>query len=216
LAVAGVALADHQPGTALVLAFAALVPVALLPGAGTAWPLAAAAPALGAVGLAGAWPAACAVPRLRLARRAALAATGWVWIVVATRLTGSGLYLIPAPSLRSQADWARSLPRTVHEVLGPLVFSGLLAPAIVWAAAAVVLPWLVRGRSLAHDLIAVTIWSALLFGATAATLRAAGYAAPPAAAILGTLAGALIALAPALRGVRASARESASPPGELA
>ena len=38
---------------------------------------------------------------------------------------------------------------------------------MLWAAAAVVMPWLVRGRSLAADIVGATVWSAGLAAATA-------------------------------------------------
>ena len=38
---------------------------------------------------------------------------------------------------------------------------------LLWAAAAVVMPWLVRGRSLPADIVGATVWSAGLAAATA-------------------------------------------------
>ena len=45
-------------------------------------------------------------------------------------------------------------------MLRPLVDSGVLACAGLWAVAAAILPWLVRGRSAALDLVAATVWAA--------------------------------------------------------
>ena len=55
---------------------------------------------------------------------------------------------------------------TAHDVLSPIFSSGVLAAAPVWALAAVVLPWLVRGRSLPLDLVLVTIWAATTVSAS--------------------------------------------------
>jgi hypothetical protein len=45
-------------------------------------------------------------------------------------------------------------------VIAPAVTSGALLLAVIWGVAAVVLPWLVRGRSLASDVVAACAWSA--------------------------------------------------------
>ena len=45
----------------------------------------------------------------------------------------------------------------VNHLLTPLLRSGVLAPALVWAAAAVVLPRIVRTQPLPKRLVAVTI-----------------------------------------------------------
>ena len=49
----------------------------------------------------------------------------------------------------------------------PLVTSGALLQAVLWGLAALVMPWLVRGRSLSVDIVAATVWAAGLAGATA-------------------------------------------------
>jgi len=46
-----------------------------------------------------------------------------------------------------------------------MVALGALALAAVWAAAAVVLPWLVRGRSLAADLVGGALWTVSYYNA---------------------------------------------------
>jgi hypothetical protein len=93
--------------------------------------------------------------------------------------------------------WSGSLRGTVNVVLTPLISSGVLAGAAVWAAAACVLPWLLRGRSLALDAILVVIWSATLVSACTAAI-AAVHGAPEAAtapdAVLGAVLAALVAL----------------------
>ena len=49
----------------------------------------------------------------------------------------------------------------------PLVTSGAPLQAVLWGVAALVMPWLVRGRSLSVDIVAATVWAAGLAGATA-------------------------------------------------
>jgi hypothetical protein len=89
-------------------------------------------------------------------------------------------------------------------VIGPALSLGVLFGALLWAAAAMVLPWIVRGRSAAADVVAATMWSAAL--AAAAPIAAAGLAAhaahvSPHGAVLGAVLGGAIAVAArALRG----------------
>jgi eukaryotic-like serine/threonine-protein kinase len=194
------ALVRGHPGAALVIAIAALAPVLVLPMRPTAWPLSAAAPALGLIGLAGAWPA-VASRAGGTVQRAALGAIGWVWLLLAGAALGSGhiLYLPHVPGLPPPAVWIGSLPQTTAQLLPTLVKTGVLAPAIVWALAAVTAPWLVRGRSLMLDVIRVVIWSALVVSATSAAVVAvhgtdAVGAAPT--AVLGATVCAAVALAP--------------------
>ena len=92
-----------------------------------------------------------------------------------------------------------SLPQTIHHVLVPLVTTGALAPAVVWAAAAVILPWLVSGRSPALDLVRVVIWAAMLGGATGVAITAVHGFNPvgtPHGAATGAAVSALVALMP--------------------
>jgi tRNA A-37 threonylcarbamoyl transferase component Bud32 len=212
------AAAQQRPGGALVILIAALVPVVLLPLRAVAWPLSAAAPALGLVGLAGAWPALAARAGSGIWRRAALGATGWLWLVVAAPLAGADLYVrrpagIPAPHL-----WTGSLSAALHDVVTPISHSGALAGAPVWALAAAVLPWLIRGRSLAVDLVLVTVWAATLVSATeAASAAFAGthsLGTPP-TAVLGAIASGLVALWPSLLRALREGRHSRSPHTEL-
>ncbi|MGA2013279.1 MAG: serine/threonine-protein kinase [Solirubrobacteraceae bacterium] len=205
LALAGAAAAQSLPGVALVLVIGGALPVELLPAGPTAWPLAAAAPALGLIGLAGAWPA-CAGRAATAWRRAVLGALGWFWLLLASALSDRVLYLPRLPGMAGAAAvpdagataWA-SLPATVTHVLGPIVTSGALAPAAVWAAAAVVAPWLVGGRAPALDIVRVVVWAALVVAATTTAVAAVHGsdqigAAPT--AVVGALACGAVALAP--------------------
>jgi hypothetical protein len=186
-----------------------LVPALLMVLRPTAWPLAAGAPALGVLGLAGAWPALAARAGTPW-RRAALAAAGWIFLVLVTPLAGHVLYLPPIAGVPPPTAWAGSPYDTFHQVFVPIVTSGALAPVPVWALGAAVLPWLVRGRSLAWDVLAAVMWSAFLVSATAAAVSAAhghgGLQAAP-SATLGAVAAAAVALAPsALSAWRARTR----------
>jgi hypothetical protein len=180
--------------------------VFLAPWRGTVWALPAAAPALGAIGLAGAWPALAARGR-GAPTRAALGALGWAWTMLATSLSGSDLYLRAPPGTPPPNQWPASVGATVHHVLEPLISSGALAPAVVWAAAAVVLPWLVRGRRVAVDFVLASAWAAGLLAATYTSLRMAHGSLAGATlhdAVPGAVAAFAIVLAPSIvRTVRA-------------
>jgi serine/threonine protein kinase len=197
-AACAIAAAQDHPGTAVVIAIAALIPVLLLIRRPTAWPLAAGAPALGLLGLAGAWPA-LAGRATTVWRRAALGFTGWIWLVLAAPVANRVFYLPLLPGTPALRDWAGSPHETVHQVLTPMLTSGALAPAPLWALAAAVLPWLVRRRSLALDTIRAVVWSAVLVSATGVAVTAAhgggGLRAAPGATV-GAVVGAAIALTP--------------------
>jgi len=189
---------EHHAGAALVVFLGALLPAILLPRRGTAWPLGAGAPALGLIGLAGAWPALAARAGTSW-RRAALGLTGWVWLLIAAPIAGRVLYLPHLPGTPPARLWIGSVGQAVHHVLVPLVSGAVLAPALVWAIAAVVLPWLISGCSLAGDAVRVTIWAVLLVLATtviAGLLHGPQGAGAPPSALLGAVGGAAVAIAP--------------------
>lgn len=169
---------NSDAGGAVLLVAGALVPVVLMPFDGPLWPLSAAAPALGVLGLAGAWPAFAAFAGSPW-RRAALAVTGWLWLALA------------------RAPWTQSPSGTVHHVLAPLLTVGTLAGGLVWAAAAVVLPYVRSRRSPVREVLLLGGWAAALAVATIAvsTSAAADPRVTAAAAALGAFAGALVALA---------------------
>jgi eukaryotic-like serine/threonine-protein kinase len=209
---------EHRAGAALVVLIGALLPVVLLPRRGSAWPLAAGAPALGLIGLAGAWPALAARAGTSW-RRAALGLTGWVWLLIAGPLADRVLYLSPLPDTPAPQLWTGSVHETVHHVLWPLVNAGALAPAPVWALAAVALPGIVRGRSLGGDALRVTVWSVALVLATTLALgvtHGARSLGTPGSAALGAAVGAAVALAPTAVKIWRGARQSAGPRAGLA
>jgi hypothetical protein len=207
VALTALAVAQHLPGAAGVIALALALPVVLTPAAPSTWPLSAGAPALGLIGLAGAWPA-VAGRATTLWRRAALGAIGWVWLLLASAIAGKPLYLPLVPGVAAPHAWMSSLSVTVDHLLRPEISAGVLAPALVWALAAVTLPWLVRGGSLALDVVRVIVWAAVVVSATGAAIAAwhgpamgpGGVSAPT--ALLGALASAVVALAPSLLGTR--------------
>ena len=197
------AVTNHEPGAAIVLAAAALVPIVLLPASPSLWPVAAAAPALGLIGLAGAWPALAGWSRSPW-RRAMLGATGWLWTAVIGLLTGRTLYLPRPRGVAPAGTWVGSVSGAAQHGLDPLIRSGVLAPAALWAAAALLVPYLTGSRSPALDALRVIVWAAVLTVAIAPVItavtgpgaRSAGLSAP--VAIGGATAAALLALAPAV------------------
>jgi hypothetical protein len=194
-AVATVAmLAAERPGAA-VLAGAALAPVPLLlRRRGATWSVPALAPLLGFATLAGAYPALAGRARGPLTR-AALGALGAWWTLLAAPLAHQAL-LIDAPAAPIDAD------RALDDVIAPLLTSGALLYAALWALAALLLPWLVRGRWLALDLVAASVWAAAL-GAGGAAIGESIGAGEPRGLIAGALAAGVLAVAvPHLRRVR--------------
>ncbi len=201
VAFAAAAAAQQRPGAGLVVLLAAFLPVALLPQSPTCWPLSAVAPAMGVLSLGGAWPA-LAGRAANAWRRAALGCCGWVWLVLATPLANSTLY-IKATQAHAAGTWTKSFSHAFHDILAPLAHQGALAPAPVWAAAALTLPWAVRGRAPGLDFARVAVWATALTLMTVIALEAAHGAShliDARAVILGGIVSALVALAPTAPG----------------
>jgi hypothetical protein len=156
----------QRPGAAVLVAVLALASPLLLRADGRAWALPAAAPGLGLIGLAGAFPA-LAGQGPRWSARLALGALGAWWLVLAEPLLGRTLVFGPAPGTPERAGFDGAPGITAGDVIAPAVSSGALLLAALWAAAALVLPWIVRGRALAADVVAATAWAA---GTAAATV----------------------------------------------
>ncbi len=198
--------AAGRAGVAL-LALAALVPVLVLGverrRLGIGWLAALLAPLLGLVGLAGAFPA-LAGQATRWRERALLGALGYWWLALAEPLLARHLWLGPAAQTPPRGAWEGAIGLTATHVIGPLLTLGLLLGALLWAAAAVVLPWLVRGRSALADLAGAVLWSVgVLLAAPFLDGGLAGNTTQLAArgALLGAIFGALLAVAArALRG----------------
>jgi hypothetical protein len=146
-------------GAALVLATCAAATVVVLPRAGLLWSVPALAPLLGAIGLGPLYVVVAGAGNTAW-RRAGLAATGFLWLAVAEIATGHKLLFGPAHGSTSHHEWERSFHAAADHVLTPLVTTSALLPVAAWVALAVVLPLVVRGRSLTLDLLGVILWTA--------------------------------------------------------
>jgi eukaryotic-like serine/threonine-protein kinase len=172
------------------------------------WCVPALAPLLGLATLAGAYPAIAGRARGPLTR-AALGALGAWWALLAVPLLGEAILGgKAATAVGVLGDPARLAPAltdadaALDDVIAPLLTSGALLYAGLWALAALLLPWLVRGRWLAADLVAASIWAAAL-GATTAAIAQFLDAPEPRGLLAGAVSAGVIAIAvPHLRGVR--------------
>jgi eukaryotic-like serine/threonine-protein kinase len=185
----------HDPGTALVAACGLAAAPILLPRAGWLWSLPAAAPALAAAGLAGMWPALAGLAAGAW-RRVALAALGAWWTLLAEPIFGRDLFLGRATGTGAPAAWTGSAGDAVRDVLAPVVSSGAPVLLAVWGAAALALPFVLRGRTPLSVVLGALAWAAAVVVGTELVLQAlrASLAHPDArGALLGTLAGAALA-----------------------
>jgi eukaryotic-like serine/threonine-protein kinase len=195
--------ASGSPGAALLL-LAAGAPLLLLPRrCGPSWLGGAVAPVLGLAGLAGAFPA-IAGQAAWWRKRATMGALGYWWLTLAGPWLARELWLPVAAGTPPRAVWEGSVSSAATHVLAPMLSPGVLLGATLWALAAVVLPWIVRGRSAAFDVVAATIWSAAIASAARmldSGVYAAGAHPMPRDAVLGATLGGVIAVgARALRG----------------
>jgi eukaryotic-like serine/threonine-protein kinase len=189
-------------GTALLLGCAVVAIPPLLPRAGRAWSLPFAAPIMGIAMLAGAYPALAGQARTPW-RRAALGALGFWALALAEPVLHATLFYGRARGTLPPSAWQDSAPDAWRDAVEPLLRSGALACAGLWAAGALVLPWLVRGRSAALDLVAATMWAAGLAAGAAAIGHALGGKVPspdPRGAAFGAAIAVLLAVA--ARGAR--------------
>ena len=155
--------ADRQ-GTALVLAAAAAPVPFLLPRAGFLWSMPVAAPLLGTIALGPAFIGIAALASTTT-RRAGLAAAGLWWLVLGEALTGNDLLFGSPDGTMARSTWEGSISAAASDALGPLVTTPAPAPALVWAAGAVALALVVRGRWLAVDLLGAGLCAAALIAA---------------------------------------------------
>jgi hypothetical protein len=211
-ALATAAISQNDPGAAIILLIGGFVPVVLAPRKGVNWPLAAAAPALGLFNLAGAWPA-IAARASGVWQRAALGATGWIWLVLAAPIYGGGLYLSQPPGALGSRGWISSAADTIDHVFRPMLSAGMFAGAPVWALAAVILPYLLRNKSLQVQVVLVAVWAAAVVAASEAAIRVIdpkSHLLSSTNAVAGAIAGAIVALCPsalaAMRVRRANAQ----------
>jgi eukaryotic-like serine/threonine-protein kinase len=197
-----------HPGVGMLLG-AALLPLAAMPPEpysrriSPVWLSCLLAPALGVVGLAGVFPA-IAGQASGWRKRLVLGALGYWWTVLAEPLLARRLWLGAPAGTPARHVWESSISSTASHVLGPMLSTGVLLGALLWGAGALVLPWLVRGAHAAVDLIAVGVWTAALVLAAPVLdsgLSGAGAHPTPHGAVLGAIAGAMLAVgARALRG----------------
>ncbi len=205
-----------RPGLAL-LALCAVLPLVLaVHRPGLRWLAPALAPALGLVGLAGAFPA-LAGQSARWRSRALLGALGYWWLRLAELPLDSStrrLWLGPPAAFGGRASWEGSLSTAAAHAIFPLLSLALLLGAALWATAAALLPWIVRGRSATLDALAAILWASALAAATPLLDRGLPFAyagsgsglggatvPSPRGVILGAALGAVLAVAArALRG----------------
>jgi eukaryotic-like serine/threonine-protein kinase len=148
-------------GVALLLGAGGLPLIALPRRSSPGWLVGALAPILGLIGLAGAYPAVCG-QFSRWRTRAALGALGYWWLMLAGPLTDQRLWLGHGPSAPFLATWEGSLSVSAVHVVYPLLTVGALLGCVLWAAASIVLPWVVRGQSFVTDLFAAGGWALAL------------------------------------------------------
>jgi hypothetical protein len=150
-----------EPGAALVaivLALPLLAPM-IAPGA---TPLPGLAPPLGLAGLAPVYPALAGLTR-GTAGRALLGGLGYLWLAAWEGIADRTLLL--GPEIAAPNGWQGSLGLALSDVIAPLFSWSVLAPAAVWALAALALPLLVRGRAPVLDALGALIWAAGLISA---------------------------------------------------
>jgi hypothetical protein len=126
--------------------------------------------------------------------RAALGGLGGWWLALGELLTSERLVFGAAPDALPRSEWEGSAVEAMQHALWPMLAGGALGLVVLWALAAVLLPVLVRGRSAALDIVAVTGWAAALAAATQA-LSEALVLDPPRGLVAGALAGGVVAVA---------------------
>ncbi|HEX5309440.1 MAG TPA: serine/threonine-protein kinase [Solirubrobacteraceae bacterium] len=202
-------LAAGRSGVALLLLAAATPLLLLARRSGPGFFAAVAAPALGLAGLAGAFPA-LAGQLSGWRARAGLAALGFWWLALAEPLLARHLWWGPASGLPLRALWEGSLNSAVTHVLAPMLTARLALGALVWGVAAALLPWIVRGRNAALDLLAAIAWTVALLAAVpllGGALHLRGAQATPRGAVLGAVLGCVLAIC--VRALRGPAKPAA-------
>lgn len=199
-------LSVERPGAALLVGFAVVPVPLLLRRHGTTWSLPALAPLLGLATIAGAYPALAGRARGWFTR-AALGALGAWWALLAAPLLGREILWGGADAAAGHAiasgDKALAATASVDDavdlVLRPLFESGVLLYAALWAVAAALLPWVVRGRYVALDFVGAAVWAAALGASTVAIADVIGVVEPRHAVLAAVVAGALAVTIPHLR-----------------
>jgi hypothetical protein len=191
-------------GTALLLGLTlALVPP-LLPRAGKLWSVPAGAPLLGVVGIAPAFVGAASLASTAW-RRAGLGAAGFLWLAAAELMADEELLLGAPMEAQTRGEWEGSLSGALSDAIGPLVLSPAVLPVVAWVLFAVLLPVVVRGRSLPLDVVAAVFWAAGLVATHQGMAELAASDMPlsePRGAAAGAAIGAVAALAAVWSGLR--------------
>jgi hypothetical protein len=157
-----IALAGPFGDAGLALVLAVLCLPSVIAGATGAGLAPCAAPVLNAAGLGGA-SAALGAAGPTVAARALLGAAAWLWLAFAQVALGWGpdlVLAVPPPD-----GWAADPSIAVDAVLIPLAGLDSLLGALVFAAAAVVLGWILEARHAALALLGAMLWSAGLVAA---------------------------------------------------
>jgi tRNA A-37 threonylcarbamoyl transferase component Bud32 len=191
LALAGVAwiAIAGQPGTATVVALAVAPVPLLLAGEPWLWSIPAFAPLLGALGVAAAFPGVAARAAASSPwRRTVLGAVGYWWVALTEELVGRRLLFGVATGTRARASWQGSVPGALEHALAPLCTPDRIAPALLWALAALVLPWLVGAASRALRVTAAMAWAGGLIVASVALAQHIGAVPPPLPVAAGVIA----------------------------
>ena len=202
-----------RPGAALLVAALVAGPPLLLRADGRSWSLPALAPALGLLGLAGAYPAlAGRAPRWPRGSRSGRSAPGGSRNrCAAPPARPRALVFGPAAGTPPRPSFDGAAGIAAGDVLANACSSGALLLALIWGAAALVCPWMVRGRSLSADVAGAACWAAAVAAATVALGEALGDRVAQAVPH-GLVPGAVVAAALAL--VLAHARRPAGPDPE--
>lgn len=173
------------PGLAIVAA-TLMIPAALFLESPLEWAKPLAAPILGLLGAAPAYLV-LAGSHQRAEARAALAALGWAWTVVATSILGRALGMVePA----NASGWTGSGPTAVSDVLAPLLTPEAISLALVWVGFAVILGAVLDVLAPAPGALAALVWTAGLVS----VLAAIGGVAAPGLALTAILVAALALL----------------------
>jgi hypothetical protein len=138
--------------------------------------------------------------------------------VLAGPLIGADLYMARAPGTPPPGAWIASSHGAVRDVLVPILHTGALAGAPVWAVAAITLPWLLRRRSPLAAAVLAIVWASATLVATEVAVAIAdrpAASAAPRAAVLGAAASIVVALSPHLLTRLRLHAHAASPPTEF-
>src|SRR4051794_27051115 len=192
-----------RDGMATVLLVACLPIPFLLPRSPVAWSVPAIAPLLAAASLGAAYPA-VAGQAATWGRRAALGAIGWLWIALAEAAIHSPLLFGLVDGQRERHYWQHDASRALTHAVAPMFVSATALTAVAFAAAAALLPVLVRGLRLALDMIAAAVWAGALYAALVGIETLAGPGVDARGAAAGAALAAVIAVtAAAVRRSRA-------------